>query len=1049
MASTYSDLKIELIGTGEQTGTWGTTTNDNFSIAIGEAITGSADVAFSSADVTVTLTNTNASQAARNLRLNLTGTSGGARNLILGSGCQIDKLYLINNGLADAVTVKNTSGTGIAVPAGKTMFVYNNGTDVVEAVNSAVTLDVTTLDATNIEVTNIKAKDGTASATIANSTGVMTVASSVLTTTDINGGTIDGTTIGGASAAAGNFTTLGASSTATLNTLASSGATLTGGSINGMAIGGSTAAAGNFTTLGATGVATFSAGSVSAPAITTTGDTNTGIYFPAADTIAFTEGGVESMRLDSSGNLGLGTSSPSNKLDVISTSNANLIAQVRNLSNGSSAYSTYALGNDTNANAALIALNSSTNTGLGGANALNVYHGLSAPIVFFTNATEKMRITSAGNVGIGTSSPNQLLQVYNATAVRLMVGSSTTYVDPYGSFLGQNVSSIQVISANTGGAQLQLGYTGTTSGDNTGSLSFLTSGTSATEKRSALIASFLTAASSTDVSGNLTFFTNNAGTIAERMRIDSSGNVLVGTTSTSFSSATRTVLAIGSGANGSLIDFQISGGTSDGYIYYDGTNATIENSNAGYIRFNTSAAERMRIDSSGNVGIGTTSIGGRLALQVSSGTGAIAYKSTTGGFAAYQLYTSNENVIGTIGVTSTNDTFYLGYTSTPVLTWNNSGNVDIGGTSPSQLFTVALVAGGQGIGFGETTSNYSNIWSSYSAADFVLAAGLQGSKTAEAFTSSFGGGSMYRSAIKLGAFNNTGIQFFTDDTSTVARGTVITPTERMRITVGGDVGIGTSSPSSKLTVQGAIRHEYASNTALYTTLNYDGISVVGAQDAYYLVASGRNQTWYVGATERMRIDSSGNLLIGTTSNYGGRRLDVRGSNSNNYVVSFTNTNASPYGLQIYYDSAAPNDTAAEFLNCQDSGATRAAFRSNGGLANYSGNNVNLSDAREKTNVKLASSYLDKICAIPVKTFNYIDQNREEDDGLTLGVIAQDVQAVAPELVMESNWAGKDQPEKMRLSIYQTDLQYALMKSIQELKAELDSVKAELQTLKGN
>jgi hypothetical protein len=134
MASTYSALKIELIATGEQSGTWGTTTNNNLgNDALGEAITGSADVAFSSSDVTVTLTDTNASQAARNLRLNLTGTSGGARQLILGSGCQIEKLYLINNGLADAVTVKNTSGTGIAVAAGKSMFVYNNGTNVVDA----------------------------------------------------------------------------------------------------------------------------------------------------------------------------------------------------------------------------------------------------------------------------------------------------------------------------------------------------------------------------------------------------------------------------------------------------------------------------------------------------------------------------------------------------------------------------------------------------------------------------------------------------------------------------------------------------------------------------------------------------------------------------------------------------------------------------------------------------------------------------------------------------------------------------------------------------
>ena len=140
MASTYSDLKIELIGTGEQAGTWGTTTNTNLGTALQEAITGSADVAFSSGDVTLTLTDSNSAQVGRNLRLNLTGTSGGARELILGSGMQVEKFYLINNGLADAVTVKNTSGTGIAVPAGKTMFVFNNGTNVVDAVTHLTSL---------------------------------------------------------------------------------------------------------------------------------------------------------------------------------------------------------------------------------------------------------------------------------------------------------------------------------------------------------------------------------------------------------------------------------------------------------------------------------------------------------------------------------------------------------------------------------------------------------------------------------------------------------------------------------------------------------------------------------------------------------------------------------------------------------------------------------------------------------------------------------------------------------------------------------------------
>lgn len=176
MASTYSDLKIELIATGEQSGTWGTTTNTNLGTALTEAITGSADVAFSSADVTLTLTDTNNAQSARNLRLNLTGTSGGARNLILGSGCQIEKLYLVNNGCADAVTVKNTSGTGIAVPAGKSMFVFNNGTNVVDALNYF-------------------------SGTVVSSSATIT------------GGTINGTTIGASTASTGAFTTLSASGT--------------------------------------------------------------------------------------------------------------------------------------------------------------------------------------------------------------------------------------------------------------------------------------------------------------------------------------------------------------------------------------------------------------------------------------------------------------------------------------------------------------------------------------------------------------------------------------------------------------------------------------------------------------------------------------------------------------------------------------------------------------------------------------------------------------------------------------------------------------------
>jgi len=186
MASTYSDLKIELIGTGEQSGTWGTTTNTNLGTAIEEAITGSEDVSFSSADVTLTLTDTNTTQAARNLRLNLTGTSGGARNLVVPA---IEKVYIINNGLADAVTVKNSTGTGIAVPAGKTMYLYNNSTNVVDAITHLSSLTL----ATALPLTS----GGTGATTDANARtnlGLGSMAVQNATSISVSGGTITGIT---------------------------------------------------------------------------------------------------------------------------------------------------------------------------------------------------------------------------------------------------------------------------------------------------------------------------------------------------------------------------------------------------------------------------------------------------------------------------------------------------------------------------------------------------------------------------------------------------------------------------------------------------------------------------------------------------------------------------------------------------------------------------------------------------------------------------------------------------------------------------------------
>jgi hypothetical protein len=203
MASTYSDLKIELIGTGEQAGTWGTTTNTNLGTALQEAITGSADVAFSSGDVTLTLTNSNAAQIGRNLRLNLTGTSGGARNLILGAEMQVEKLYLINNTLLDAVTVKNTTGTGIAVPAGKTMFVFNNGTNVVDAIDnlpSGATVGGVAISTASGTVTSVDVSGGTTGLTTSGGpvtgSGTITIAGTLAVANGGTGITSFGTGVG-------------------------------------------------------------------------------------------------------------------------------------------------------------------------------------------------------------------------------------------------------------------------------------------------------------------------------------------------------------------------------------------------------------------------------------------------------------------------------------------------------------------------------------------------------------------------------------------------------------------------------------------------------------------------------------------------------------------------------------------------------------------------------------------------------------------------------------------------------------------------------------
>jgi hypothetical protein len=166
-------------------------------------------------------------------------------------------------------------------------------------------------------------------------------------------------------------------------------------------------------TLSATGVATFSAGSAAAPAITTTGDTNTGIFFPAADTIAFSEGGVESMRIDSAGNVGIGTSSPSYPLSVTPSSNGTAI----NAGNGgfiSSFNGTLYLGGSATLSSGGTWTARSTGASIiglenGGVSAFYSNTGLTNGNTY--SPTERMRITADGLVCVNGSTGTALVTV--------------------------------------------------------------------------------------------------------------------------------------------------------------------------------------------------------------------------------------------------------------------------------------------------------------------------------------------------------------------------------------------------------------------------------------------------------------------------------------------------------------------------------------------------------------------------------------------------------------------------------------------------------------
>ena len=382
----------------------------------------------------------------------------------------------------------------------------------------------------------------------------------------------------------------------------------------------------------------------------------------------------------------------------------------------------------------------------------------------------------------------------------------------------------------------------------------------------------------------------------------------------------------------------------------------------------------------------------------------------------------------TIAAPNTNSNYTLTLPAESGTLITSGGAIDVSASAPAD--SLVLDSSGN-LGLGVTPSG----WSGYKAIDVGSNAVMSGSTSAAlANNGYYGGGSnwTYKNSSFAGLYQiqNDGKHVWSLAPSGTA-GNAITFTQAMTLAANGNLGI----TGSSFDINPASGNP---NITLREGNTFRGY--IEANSAGLLFGTG------AAATERARIDSSGNLLVGTTS--GSRKFNVETTeNTGSEIAYFSHnaaTTANQYGV-VFRLVGDPNGTGNSFLNCLGNVTQRAAIRSNGGIANYQANDVNLSDRREKTNFAPAEDYLSKICAIPVQTFNYADQNLEEDPGLTLGVVAQDVQAVAPELVMESNWGTEEEP-KMRLSIYQTDLQYALMKCIQELSAKNDELTARIAAL---